>query len=195
MNKEIKILAIGGSMRLDSFNKKLVKIAAEGARAAGVEVTYLDLADFRLPLYDGDLEAKEGLPPKAKELKEIFIAHKGFLFSSPEYNSSISGVFKNVIDWVSRPEKDDPLSLVAFRGKTAALMSASPGELGGLRGLVHLRAMLNNIFVLVLPEQLTIPKAHEAFDDQGRLKDSSRQEKALGIGKQLAEFLLQQKRA
>lgn len=193
VSNRVKILAFAGSARLDSFNKKLVKIAAEGAKKAGAEVTYIDLADFPLPLYDGDLEAKEGLPSKAKELKKIFIDHDGFLFSSPEYNSSVSGTFKNAIDWVSRPEKEDAISLCAFRGKAAALMSASPGDLGGLRGLVHLRALLGNIFVLVLPEQLTIPKAHEAFDQQGQLKDSSRQEKALGIGKQLANFLIKHK--
>ncbi|MGA8164401.1 MAG: NAD(P)H-dependent oxidoreductase [Waddliaceae bacterium] len=189
MDYKPKILAIAGSMREDSYNKKLAKIAAAGARKAGANVTLLNLADYRLPLYDGDLEDREGLPDKAKELKRLFIDHDGFLFSSPEYNSSISGVFKNAIDWVSRPEKEDPVSLVAFRGKTAALMSASPGVLGGLRGLVHLRAILSNIHVLVLPDQVTVSKAHEAFNEDGQLKDLKKMKGILALGEKLTEML------
>src|ERR1700733_2960386 len=179
--KQPKILAVAGSARRDSFNKKLIKIATDGVRQAGGQATLLDLADFRLPLYDGDLEAEQGLPQKAKELKKLFCEYDGFLFSSPEYNSSISGVFKNVIDWVSRPEKEDPVSLVAFRGKVAALMSASPGALGGLRGLVHLRAILENIYVMVIPEQVTIPKAGDVFDEKGLLKDPQQHTKVLDL--------------
>lgn len=187
--KQPKILAIAGSARRDSFNKKLIKIAVDGVRQAGGEVTLIDLADFRLPLYDGDLEAEQGLPPKAKELKKLFCECDGFLFSSPEYNSSISGVFKNVIDWVSRLEKEDPVSLVAFRGKIAALMSASPSALGGLRGLVHLRAILENIYVMVLPEQVTISKAGDAFDEKGQLKDPQQQTKIFELTKKFLVIL------
>jgi len=188
--KHPKILALAGSMRAGSFNKKLVKIATAGARKAGAEVTLLDLADYRLPLYDGDLEEREGLPEKAKELKRLFAEHDGFLFSSPEYNSSVSGVFKNAIDWVSRPEEgENAFSLVAFRGKIAALMSASPGALGGLRGLVHLRALLGNIFVLILPEQVTVPQAHEAFNELGQLKDPKKMDAVLDLGRKLADVI------
>ena len=115
-----KILAFAGSTRERSFNKKLVCIAAAAARAAGAEVTDLDLRDLPLPLYDGDLEARDGLPENAKKLKELMIAHQGFLISAPEYNSSITAVLKNTIDWVSRPQPNDP-----FAGKVATLMSAS----------------------------------------------------------------------
>src|SRR5262245_60812982 len=163
-----KILAFAGSTREGSFNKKLVRIAAAGARAAGAEVSTLDLRDLPLPLYDGDLEARDGLPENAKKLKELMVAHQGFLISSPEYNSSVTGVLKNAIDWASRPAPGEP-SLVAFTGKAAALMSASPGALGGLRGLVHLRAILSNINVLVLPDQVAVPLAGEAFVDDGTL--------------------------
>ena len=190
MTDRPKILALAGSMRHGSYNKKLVKIAAAGALKAGADVTLVDLADYRLPLYDGDQEEAEGLPEKAKELKRLFIEHDGFLFSSPEYNSSISGVFKNAIDWVSRPEKDDPVSLVAFRGKVVVLMSASPGALGGLRGLVHVRALLGNIYSLVLPDQITVSKAHEAFNEDGQLKDPNQLEKVLALGATLAEMLI-----
>ncbi len=193
LNITPKILAFAGSTRKDSFNKKLVRIAVAGAKQAGAEVALIDLADYPLPLYDGDLEEREGLPEKAKELKKIFIEHDGFLISSPEYNSSISGVLKNTIDWVSRPEPSDTVNLAAFRGKSAALMSASPGGLGGLRGLVHLRALLNNIFVLVIPEQVSISQASEAFDANGLLLDTSKLSQVRGLGEKLTQLLHQLK--
>ncbi len=158
-----KILSFAGSTRTDSFNKRLVKLAAEAARLAGAEVTQIDLRDMPMPLYDGDLEKAQGLPPDAKRFKQLMIEHDGLLISAPEYNSSISGVLKNAIDWASRPEPNEP-PLVAFTGKVAALMSASPGALGGLRGLVTVRSILSNINVLVLPHQVAVAKAHEAFN-------------------------------
>jgi chromate reductase, NAD(P)H dehydrogenase (quinone) len=183
-----KILAFAGSTREGSFNKKLVRIAVAGATAAGAEVTVLDLRDLPLPLYDGDLEAREGIPENARKLKELMVAHHGFLISAPEYNSSITGVLKNAIDWASRPAPGEP-PLVAFTGKAAALMSASPGTLGGLRGLVHLRAILSNINVLVIPDQVAIPLAHEAFAADGSLKDAKKQAAAEGLGRKLTELL------
>lgn len=193
MNNKLKILAFAGSAREGSFNKKLIKVAVGGARKAGADVTLIDLADYRFPLYDGDLESKEGLPGKAKELKKMMMEHDGFLIASPEYNSSISGVLKNAIDWVSRPEKDDPISLCAFRGKSAALMSASPGHLGGLRGLVTLRSILENIYCLVVPEQVTISNAMEAFNEDGQFKDIAVEEKVLKHGKHFVDFLIKLK--
>lgn len=170
-----KILAFAGSTRIDSFNKKAIKVAAAAAKTAGAEVTLIDLRDYPLPLYDGDLEARQGLPDNAKKLKALFLSHQGLLIASPEYNSSITGVLKNTLDWVSRAAPNEP-ELACFAGKTAALLSASPGALGGLRGLVHLRAILGNIGVLVLPEQVAIPKAHEAFNPDGSLQDARRQQ-------------------
>jgi NAD(P)H-dependent FMN reductase len=166
----IKVLAFAGSLRRDSYNKKLARVAAGVARDAGAEVTTLDLADWPLPIYDGDLEDREGVPVQVMTLKSMFRAHDAFLIASPEYNSSVSAALKNLIDWLSRPVKDEP-SLACFRGKTAALFSASPGALGGLRGLVHLRAILGNIGVLLVADQLAIGKADEAFADDGSLKN------------------------
>jgi chromate reductase, NAD(P)H dehydrogenase (quinone) len=183
-----RILAFAGSLRKDSYNKKLVQIAAVGARAAGADVTYLDLKDYLLPIYDGDIEAATGLPEAAVRLKQMFIEHDGFLISAPEYNSSITAALKNVIDWVSRPQPNEP-SLVAYTGKVATLMSASPGALGGLRGLVHLRSILGNINVIVLPEQIAVTKAHEAFNADGSLKDAKMQASIEGLGNRLARFL------
>lgn len=184
------ILAFAGSTRADSFNKKIVRIAADGARAAGVEVTLVDLRDYAMPLYDGDLEAAEGLPASAQAFKQLMIAHDGFLIAAPEYNSSISAVLKNTIDWVSRPVPDEP-RLVAFQGKAAALMSAAAGGFGGVRSLTHVRTILGNIGVLVLPDQVTISQAMRAFQPDGRLQDEGLQARVAGLGAQLAAFVTQ----
>ncbi len=181
-----KILAFAGSARRDSVNKKLINVAAEGARAAGAEVTVIDLADYPMPIYDGDLEAGEGLPENAVKLRELFGAHDGLLIASPEYNSSISPLLKNVIDWVSRPTKDDAM-LKYFAGKVAGLVAASPGALGGLRGLVHVRAILGNIQVTVIPQQVAVGGAGDAFDEAGNLKDENRQKAVMGVGARLAD--------
>lgn len=183
-----KILAFAGSTRTDSYNKKLVKIAADGAKAVGADVTYIDLRDLPLPLFDEDLEAQEGLPANARTLKDLFISHQGLLIASPEYNSSLTAVLKNAIDWVSRPAANEA-PLAAFAGKVAAIMSASPGGLGGLRGLVHLRAILGNIKVLVLPDQVAVPKAYEAFNVDGSLKDTKQQESVEQLGESVAKIL------
>ncbi len=186
-----KILAFAGSTRIDSYNKKLVKIAATGAKAVGAQVTYLDLRDLPLPLFDEDLEAEEGLPANARTLKDLMISHQGFLIASPEYNSSVTGVLKNAIDWASRPSPNEaPLALTAFADKVATIMSASPGGLGGLRGLVHLRSILGNIKVLVLPDQVAISKAYEAFNPDGTLKDPKQQQSIEKLGEGLTKILL-----
>ncbi|MEH2237694.1 NADPH-dependent FMN reductase [Nostoc sp.] len=184
-----KILAFAGSTRIDSYNKKLVKIAAAGAKAAGAEVTYIDLRDLPLPLFDEDLEAQEGLPANARTFKDLLISHQGLLIASPEYNSSLTAVLKNAIDWASRPAPNE-IPLAAFAGKVASIMSASPGALGGLRGLVHLRSILGNIKVLVLPDQIAVPKAYEAFNADGTLKDPKQQESIEKLGDGLTKILL-----
>ena len=184
-----KILAFAGSTRTDSFNKKLVKIAATGAMEGGADVTVIDLRDFAMPLYDGDLEQQQGLPSTAKKLKDLMLSHQGFLISAPEYNSSISGVLKNTIDWVSRPSAGEE-SLACFKGKVAGIMSASPGGLGGLRGLVHVRAILENISVLVIPDQIAVGKAHEVFNTDGTLKDKKQEDQVKRIGSSVAKLLL-----
>jgi NAD(P)H-dependent FMN reductase len=184
-----KIVALSGSLRSESFNKLLATIAAESARAAGAEVTILDLRELALPLFDQNLEETHGLPDGAKKLKFLLRESDGFLIASPEYNSSISAALKNAIDWASRAESDDEPPLVAFRGKAAALMAASPGGLGGIRGLVHLRAILGNIGVHVLPDQVTIPSAHKVFEG-GKLTDESKGRQIADLARQLVEFTI-----
>lgn len=185
MSATVRILAMAGSTRSDSYNKRLARLAAVGAAAVGAETRVIDLRDFALPLFDEDLERDQGPPDNARALKSLFVESDGLLIASPEYNSSITGVLKNAIDWVSRPYPGEP-PLVAFRGKVAAILSASPGQLGGLRGLVHLRSVLGNIGVLVLPDQLAIPRAFEAFADDGSLKDPKQNAAVADIGRALA---------
>ena len=184
-----RILAFAGSLRSESFNKKLVRIAASAARDAGAEVTLIDLKDYPLPLFDQDLEAGQGMPENGAKLRKLFADHDGLLVASPKYNSSVTAVLKNVIDWVSRPAPGEPPA-AAFRGKVAALMSASPGALGGLRGLVHLRSILGNIGVIVLPDQVAVARAHEAFQPDGSLTEPAQQAGIEALGKTLASILM-----
>ncbi len=186
MSTAPRILALAGSTRRDSFNHRLVTIAAAAARAAGAEVTVIRLSDYPLPLFDEDLEAAQGAPPAARELKRLMSAQDGFLIAAPEYNSSITAVLKNAIDWVSRPAPQEP-PLVALRGKVAGLLSASPGVLGGLRGLVHVRAILGNLGVLVLPDQVAVARAHEAFTPDGALKDPPQHAAVEELGRRVAQ--------
>jgi len=185
MSASPRILAFAGSARTGSFNKRLVRIAARGAEKAGVACTTIDLREFPMPLYDADLEAAEGMPEHARRFRELLIAHQGLLISSPENNSSISAVLKNAIDWATRTE-DAQGDVAAFSGKVAGLLSASPGGLGGLRGLVHLRAILGNIGCLVIPEQFALRSAHKAFDAAGELSDPAQSAGAERIGAALA---------
>ncbi|MCP4204702.1 MAG: NAD(P)H-dependent oxidoreductase [bacterium] len=167
-----KILVFAGSTRRDSFNRKLAAVAAGMCRAAGAETTLLELDNYPLPLFSQDLEADEGLPANAVELKRRFQEHDGLVIACPEYNGSITPLLKNTIDWLSRRDGDEP-PLVAYRGKTATLLSASPGALGGQRGLVHVRAILAGIGVLVLPAQVAVSRAFEAFAEDGSLADEA----------------------
>lgn len=183
-----KIVAFAGSLRTGSYNKKLALVAADAARAAGAEVTVVDLRELNLPVFDQDIEDSTGLPEGAKKFKALLRESDGFLIAAPEYNSSITAALKNAIDWASRSESDDEPDLVAFRGKTAALCSASPGALGGLRGLVTVRSILGNIGVCVVPDQVSIPKAYEAFGDNGHLKDEKQAKKITALATTLVEF-------
>src|SRR5215475_5624821 len=140
MSAKVKVLCFAGSLRADSVNKKLAKVAVAAAKKHNAEVAFLDLKDYPLPIYDGDLEASSGLPENALKLKALFKAHDAFIIASPEYNSSISAALKNVIDWTSRPMENEK-QLECFMGKVVGLMSASPGALGGLRGLVTVRSI------------------------------------------------------
>ena len=187
--KTPRILVFGGSLRAESFNQKIAAIAAEGARDAGAEVTLISLRDFRMPLFDEDLEAAEGMPEAARKLKALFAEHDGLIIASPEYNSTITAALKNAIDWVSRATSPDEAPLSVLRGKSAAILSASPGGYGGARSLAQLRPFLENIGITVLPDQVTIPKAYEAFDAAGNLIDPAQAAAVKALGASLVAKL------
>ena len=182
-----RILVFAGSLRTGSFNKKLARIGQRSIEAAGGETTFLDLRELALPLYDGDLEEQHGQPEGSLKLKALMKSHDGFFISSPEYNSSIPGVLKNAIDWASR-EVPDERPLECFMGKTAALVAASPGALGGIRSLITVRAILGHLQVFVIPQQFALSKAHEAFNEDGTLKDPHPQKTIDSIAHKLVEI-------
>jgi chromate reductase len=183
-----KLLAFAGSLRRASFNHRLVQVAAEGAQQAGAEVKVISLKDFPMPVYDQDWFDEHGFPDSVLQVKALMKGHDGFLIASPEYNGSISGALKNAIDWVSRSEPGEaPLALSCFKGKTAALMATSPGGLGGLRGLSHVRAILEGVGVLVIPDQKALPNAFKIFDEAGKLTDEPQRDAIAALGAKLAE--------
>jgi chromate reductase, NAD(P)H dehydrogenase (quinone) len=185
-----RILAFAGSARKDSLNKKLARAAAEAARAAGAEVTFIDLDDFPMPVYHGDLESGRGMPEGARRLRELFLAHDALLIASPENNQSVSALLKNAIDWVSRSVGDGKganSGLAPYRGKVAAIMAATPGPWGGARGLPHLRQILSGLGVMVLPAQVQLARAHEAFDDSGALGDEHASKSVRALAEALAQ--------
>ncbi len=183
-----RILALAGSTRRESYNKRLVQIAAAATRVAGADTTLIDLADYPMPLYDGDLEGEFGIPEHAMRLKRLMLEHTGILLACPEYNGSISAVLKNAIDWTSR-KADDESNLQCFKGKIVSLMSASPGRLGGLRGLVHVRAILGGMGCIVLPDQVAVMGANKAFNENGTLQDESLQQNVERLGRGLVEVV------
>ena len=169
-----RILAFAGSARRDSLNKKLARAAAQFAREAGAEATFVDLDDYPIPLYHGDLESASGMPENAAKLRGLFLAHDALLIASPENNSSVTALLKNTIDWLSRDVGDGKgaaSELAPWRGKVAGLMAASPGGFGGIRALPHLRQILAALGVTVLGTQVAVPKAHEAFAADGSIAD------------------------
>ncbi len=171
LTAELKVLAFSGSTREDSYNKKLLREAVALAKQKGAMVTIIDLKEFPMPFYDGDLEANQGLPPQAKRLRALMIDSDAIIISTPEYNGSISAILKNAIDWASRDEKGQ-FSQDAFDGKTFAIMSASLGGGGGSRALAHLQSILENVGGHVLEQHTTVAKAHQAFNGS-ELKDKT----------------------
>jgi chromate reductase len=176
-----RILAFAGSARRDSLNRRFLAVAAQAARDAGCEVTVLDMDELVLPLYHGDLEDGSGMPANATKLTGLIAASQGLLVASPEYNSMITPLLKNTIDWCSRAD-DNP-----FEGKVAAVISASPGALGAVRSLVMAQQLLLKLGCHVVPGQCYLPHASKAFDAAGKLLD----ERVLGTTQALMAMLFQ----
>ncbi|MFO1191502.1 MAG: NAD(P)H-dependent oxidoreductase [Rhodoferax sp.] len=172
----MNLLIFAGSTRALSFNRRLARAAADLATAAGAQVTLLELADFDIPMYNADLEAR-GTPPDVLRLKQILHAHPAWVLCCPEYNGSYPALLKNTLDWASSPVAGDPVwsdGTRAFRGKVVGLLSASPGGHGGLRALSHLTPLMLNLECWVAPRSYALGNAREAFDGQGQLLGDAR---------------------
>jgi len=183
-----KIIAFAGSARNESLNRRLIAFAAATAEKAGAEVDLIHLRDHPLPLFDQDLEDEQGMPEIGHQLKQRFAAAHGMLIASPEYNSSFSPVMKNTIDWMSRSESDDEPACAVFRGKVAGLMAASPGGIGGMRGLFQLRAVLQNIGVIVLPNMASVGGAMDVLTQDGQISDASIEKRVVAVVESLVEL-------
>lgn len=186
-----RILVFSGSARRESLNKKLARVAADAARTAGGDVTLIDLDDYPMPVYHGDLEAAEGMPENARKIRSLFMEHDALLLSSPENNQSISALLKNVIDWLSRDVLDGRgpnHGLAPYRGKVAGIMTATPGAYGGVRHLFHLRQVLSGLGVVVLPSQVQLGHADRAFDAAGVLTDERALKAVNSLAKQLVDM-------
>ncbi len=174
-----RILAFSGSARRESLNRKLLAVVVEATRTAGGEVTLLDLNDYVMPLYHGDLEDEHGMPENATKLVELIVKHEGLLIASPEYNSQMTPLLKNTIDWCTRGDENP------FRGRVAAVVSASPGIFGAIRSMTLARQLLTHLGCHVLPAQCVLPQADKAFDAAGRLLDARTQKAVTGVATEL----------
>ncbi len=174
---EPRLLFIAGSAREKSWNKKLARLGHHIADANGIASAFADLGDYPMPIYNGDIETESGSPDNARKLKALMKVHSGIFIASPEYNASFSALLKNALDWVSHTRDDGEEPLEVFKTRVFALGSASPGGMGGLRGLSQLRLVLEiGLSALVLPDQFAVPRAVDAFEENGHLKNKDSQE-------------------
>jgi len=184
----LKILVIPGSLRTGSLNARLAAAIAHELAQSGAEITRISLSDFPLPIYDGDLQAKSGVPKNAVNLKRMIGAHHGVLIVTPEYNSSVPALVKNTIDWVSRVQDAGESRGQVFRERAFAIAAASGGRLGGTRALAALRLILSACHATVIPNQLALSFADDAYDDTDRLKHAADIEALQALVRQLIDF-------
>lgn len=177
-----RVLAFSGSARRESLNQKLLLAVVEATRAVGAEVTTISLKDYMMPLYDGDLEDAEGMPANATKLVELITGHHALLIASPEYNSQMTPLLKNTIDWCTRGDVNP------FRGKVAAIVAASPGNFGAIRSMTLARQLLTHLGAHVVPAQCILPQADKAFDATGRLQDARAQKAVVGAANELVHI-------
>lgn len=172
----MRLLFFAGSTRKDSFNKKLAHLAHDIAAANGIEAVFVDLSDYPMPIYNGDLEATEGPPERARAFAALLDEYDGVFIASPEYNSSVTPLLKNTLDWVSRVKLNGESGIEVFRTRPFAISGASPGYYGAMRSLLTLRQILAvGLGATVIPQQLALPRAMNAFEDDGSLKDEGQQ--------------------
>ncbi|WP_291847173.1 NAD(P)H-dependent oxidoreductase [Bradyrhizobium sp.] len=184
----LKILVIPGSLRTGSLNARLAAVAAHELARSGAEVTRISLADFPLPIYDGDLQAKSGVPKHAVNLKRMMAAHHGVLIVTPEHNSSVPALVKNTIDWLSRVQDAHEIRGQVFRERAFAVASASSGRLGGVRALAALRLILSACHATVIADQFALPFANEAYDEMDHLKNAADAEALKAMARQLIDI-------
>ncbi|MBF6023769.1 NADPH-dependent FMN reductase [Lysobacter niastensis] len=183
-----RLLAFAGSLRQGSFNRRLIHVLAEGARNAGAEVTLVELRDYPLPVYYGDIEAA-GMPEAVRQLQRLMGEHDGLLISTPEYNGSMPALVKNTLDWISRPTAEGGSGVGLFQDKVAGIVSASPGPLGGLRSLLVLRDALAKLGLLVVPQQVAVGQASDKLPDYGVLADDRQKTQVHGVGAAVVRHL------
>ena len=183
-----KILAFSGSARKDSWNRKVLEVAAAGARDAGAEVTVVNLRDFPMPIYDADWHAGNGVPASMRELRKLMMSANGLLIASPEYNASVTPLLKNTIDWLSQAV-DGESGGAPFEGKVGGLMGASNGAFGTIRALPHVSYILSNLGVFMLPV-VAVPGVVKSFDDAGNMTNERTQKMLSGLGARLAQTIV-----
>jgi chromate reductase len=182
----VRLLCFAGSTREGSYNKKLARLAQHIASANGVEAVFVDLIDYPMPLYNGDLEAKDEPPIKAREFKALLGEYQGVFIASPEYNSSVTPLLKNTLDWVTRVRAKGESGLEVYRSRVFAISGASPGYYGAMRSLLHLRQILAvGVGATVIPQQLALPRAGDAFEADGSLKDEAQQKQLADVVEKL----------
>jgi NAD(P)H-dependent FMN reductase len=183
----MRLLFFAGSTRERSYNKKLARLAQHIATANGIEGVFVDLKDYPMPLYNGDLEAEQGPPQKAAEFKALLAEYQGVFIASPEYNSSVTPLLKNTIDWVTRVRAKGETGLEVYKTRVFAISGASPGYYGAMRSLLNLRQILAvGIGATVIPQQLALPRANDAFEEGGSLKDTAQQTMLKDVVEKLA---------
>ena len=172
----MRLLFFAGSTREGSLNRKLASLARHIAAANGIEAVLAELKDYPMPIYNGDLEAKEGRPERARAFKALLSEYQGVFIAIPEYNSSVTPLLKNTLDWVTRVREKGETGLEVYRSRVFAISGASPGHYGTMRGLLHLRQILEvGMGASVIPQQIAVPRAMDAFEPDGSLKDTAQQ--------------------
>jgi chromate reductase, NAD(P)H dehydrogenase (quinone) len=183
----MRLLFFAGSSREGSYNKKLARLAQHIATANGIEGVFVDLKDYPMPLYNGDLEVEQGPPQKAAEFKALLSEYQGVFIASPEYNSSVTPLLKNTIDWVTRVRAKGETGLEVYKTRVFAISGASPGYYGAMRSLLNLRQILAvGVGATVIPQQLALPRANDAFEEDGSLKDKAQQNMLKDVVEKLA---------
>jgi chromate reductase len=183
----MRLLFFAGSTREGSFNRRLAALAHHIAEANGIDAVLVDLKDYPMPIYNGDLEAKEGPPERARAFKALLTEYQGVFIASPEYNSSVTPLLKNTLDWVARVKAKGESGLEVYKTRVFAISGASPGYYGAMRSLLHLRQILEvGIGATVIPQQIAVPRAMDAFEADGSLKDKGQQDLCKSVVEALA---------